>query len=67
MSAYFELPIVPTVLGFDPRLQFVHPDDGLECLRLCAVEDRPGTFNVAGDGVLCCPRPSGGPAGRRCR
>jgi UDP-glucose 4-epimerase len=52
MSAYFELPLVPTVLGFDPRLQFVHQDDGLECLRLCAVEDRPGTFNVAGGGIL---------------
>ena len=43
---------MPTVLGFDPRLQFVHDDDGLEVLRLCTVEDRPGTFNVAGDGVL---------------
>ena len=52
MSAYFALPLIPTVLGFDPRLQVVHPDDGLECLRLCTVEDRPGTFNVAGDGVL---------------
>ena len=26
-SAYFELPVVPTVLGFDPRVQFVHQDD----------------------------------------
>jgi UDP-glucose 4-epimerase len=52
MSAYFELPVIPTVLGYDPRLQFVHPDDGLDCLRLCTVESRPGTFNIAGDGVL---------------
>ena len=52
MSAYFELPLIPTVLGFDPRLQFMHPDDGLECLRLCTVEQRPGTFNVSGDGVV---------------
>ena len=52
MSAYFELPVVPTVLGFDPRVQFVHQDDGLDCLRLCTVEGHPGTFNVAGDGVL---------------
>jgi UDP-glucose 4-epimerase len=52
MSAYFELPVIPTVLGFDPRLQFMHQDDGLECLRLCTVESRPGTFNVAGDGIL---------------
>jgi len=52
MSAYFELPVVPTVLGFDPRIQLCHEDDGLEVLRLCTVEDHPGTYNVAGDGVM---------------
>ncbi len=52
MSAYFELPVIPTVLGFDPRVQFLHQDDGLDCLRLCTVEERPGTFNVAGRGIL---------------
>jgi UDP-glucose 4-epimerase len=52
MSAYFSLPVVPTVLGFDPRLQFVHEEDGLEVLRRTAVQDFPGTYNVAGDGIL---------------
>ncbi len=52
LSQYFALPVVPTVLGFDPRLQFCHEDDALEVLRLAATEDRPGTFNVAGSGVL---------------
>lgn len=52
LSAYFELPFLPRVLGFDPRLQFVHEDDLLACLRLCTLEDHPGTFNVAGDGVI---------------
>ncbi len=52
MSAYFELPVVPTVLGFDPRIQLCHEDDGLEVLRRCTVEDHPGTYNVAGDGVM---------------
>jgi len=52
MSAYFELPVVPTVLGFDPRMQFCHEDDGLEALRVATVEDHPGTYNVAGDGVI---------------
>jgi UDP-glucose 4-epimerase len=52
MSAYFDLPLVPTVLGFDPRLQFLHPDDALDCLVEAVVSDHPGTFNVAGDGVL---------------
>jgi len=52
MAAYFGLPVVPTVLGHDARLQFVHEDDGLEVIRLAALGDHPGTYNVAGDGVL---------------
>jgi UDP-glucose 4-epimerase len=52
LSRYFHMPVAATVLGFDPRLQFVHEDDGVEVLRRMAVEDHPGTFNVAGDGVV---------------
>jgi UDP-glucose 4-epimerase len=52
LSAYFELPVIPRVIGFDPRLQFVHEDDLLACLRRCTIEDHPGTYNVAGDGVI---------------
>jgi UDP-glucose 4-epimerase len=52
LTRYLRMPVVPTVLGFDPRLQFVHEDDGVEVLRRMTVEDHPGTFNVAGDGVL---------------
>ncbi len=49
---YLRLPVVPTVLGFDPRLQLLHPDDALQVLQQATVGDRPGTFNVAGAGVL---------------
>ncbi|MFC4058654.1 NAD-dependent epimerase/dehydratase family protein [Planomonospora corallina] len=52
LTRYFSQPVLPTVLGFDPRLQFVHEDDAVEVLRRTAMEDHPGTFNVAGDGVL---------------
>jgi UDP-glucose 4-epimerase len=52
LARYFALPVVPTVLGFDPRVQFVHEDDGVEVLQRAVVEDHRGTFNVAGDGVL---------------
>jgi UDP-glucose 4-epimerase len=44
--------VIPTVLGFDARLQFIHEDDGLEALRMVTSEDHPGAFNIAGDGVL---------------
>ena len=52
LTRYFQLPVVPTALGFDPRLQLVHEIDAIEVLRLAATSERPGTFNVAGDGVL---------------
>jgi UDP-glucose 4-epimerase len=52
LTRYFALPVVPTVLGRDPRLQFVHVDDALEVLHRAIVERHPGTFNVAGPGVL---------------
>jgi len=52
LTSYFRLPVVPTVLGFDPRLQFLHEDDLLDVMTL-AVHDAPsGTFNIAGDGVI---------------
>ena len=52
LTRYFGLPAVPTAFGFDPRLQFLHEDDAIEILRRATIEDHPGTFNAAGDGVL---------------
>ena len=49
---YLRLPVVPTVLGFDPRVQLLHADDALEVLRLATKSGRPGTVNVGGAGVL---------------
>src|SRR3954452_2224630 len=51
-SALLSLPAVPCILGFDPRYQFIHQDDVVEVLEHAVVHDMPGTFNVAGDGVL---------------
>jgi UDP-glucose 4-epimerase len=52
VTRYLRLPVVPTYPGFDPRLQFVHPDDGLEAL--VAAIDRPvrGAVNVAAPGTI---------------
>lgn len=52
LTRYFAQPVVPTVFGRDPRLQFVHVDDALDVLHRSVVEDHQGTFNVAGPGVL---------------
>jgi UDP-glucose 4-epimerase len=52
ITSYFRLPVIPTVLGFDPRLQFLHANDLNDVLRQAVFSDVHGTFNVAGDGVL---------------
>jgi len=51
-TALLGLPVVPTILGFDPRWQFVHEDDVIGALAHAALHQLPGAYNVAGDGVL---------------
>lgn len=46
------LPVVPAILGFDPRWQFVHELDAIAALALAVRRPLPGIYNVAGDGVL---------------
>src|SRR6478735_2719932 len=52
MTGYFRLPVIPTVLGFNPRLQFLHEQDALDVLEHATVTEVTGTFNVAGDGII---------------
>lgn len=52
LTRYFSLMIVPTVLGYDPRLQLCHEVDAVEMLRRATVEEHPGVYNVAGPGIL---------------
>jgi UDP-glucose 4-epimerase len=52
LTRYFRLPVVPTVLGFDARLQFLHESDLLGVLHHATLGGVHGTFNVAGDGVI---------------
>jgi UDP-glucose 4-epimerase len=52
MTGYFRLPVIPTVLGFNPRMQFVHEDDALDVLQHATTGEVTGTYNVAGDGII---------------
>jgi UDP-glucose 4-epimerase len=52
LAKALELPIVPSVLGYDPRCQFVHEADVVRAI-LFVLEGRvQGIYNVAGDGLL---------------
>jgi UDP-glucose 4-epimerase len=50
--ALFSLPVIPSILGFDPRYQLIHEDDIVGVLEHAVREDLPGVFNAAADGVL---------------
>ncbi|WP_226436548.1 NAD-dependent epimerase/dehydratase family protein [Rhodococcus yananensis] len=52
VSSYLTSPLVPTVLGRDPRMQLLHEEDALGALERATVAGPPGTFNVAGDGIV---------------
>jgi UDP-glucose 4-epimerase len=51
-TVLFDLPVVPAILGFDPRYQFIHEDDLVDTLRHATANNLPGIYNAAADGVL---------------
>jgi UDP-glucose 4-epimerase len=55
----FSMPVVPMILGFDPRYQFVHEDDVVHALEHAVQHDVAGVYNVAGDGVLALSEVAG--------
>lgn len=56
LSRYLTLPIVPTLLGFDPRIQFTHEQDAVDALEHALDKNTQGTFNIAADGQLYLSR-----------
>jgi UDP-glucose 4-epimerase len=58
-AALFSLPVLPMILGFDPRYQFVHEDDVVAALAHATLFDTHGIFNIAGDGVLALTEVAG--------
>lgn len=52
LSGLRELPVLPRIRGADPPLQFLHERDAVEILRRVLADVRPGTYNLAADGVV---------------
>lgn len=52
LTRVLNLPVVPKTLGFDARLQFLHPVDAVNALIAVTERDLPGTFNVAAEDVV---------------
>lgn len=52
MARYLRMRVVPSLWGYDPRLQFCHEDDALAVLKRAALEDIAGVYNIAADGAV---------------
>jgi UDP-glucose 4-epimerase len=52
ITRYLSQPIVPTYLGFDPRLQFVHEQDAIDALVAAIKNPVRGPVNVAAPGTI---------------
>ena len=73
VTRYLSLPVVPTYLGFDPRLQFIHEDDAIDALVAAIKNPLRGAVNVAAPGTIGLTRmirlagkPSAADRARRC-
>ncbi len=52
LTHYLGRRLVPTLMGFDPLMQFTHEVDALAAFKLAVMRDAPGVFNIASEGVL---------------
>src|SRR4051794_213174 len=52
LGRFLGLPAIPAILGFDPRLQFIHDEDMAAALEHAVRHDIDGVYNAAADGVL---------------
>ncbi|MET0730725.1 MAG: NAD-dependent epimerase/dehydratase family protein [Solirubrobacterales bacterium] len=53
---YLTLPVVPTQLGYDPRLQLLHADDATRALEAAVGNPARGAVNVAPTGAISLSR-----------
>lgn len=52
LTGFLRMPVVPTALGFDARVQLLHEDDALAVLVKATTGDFAGTVNVGADGTV---------------
>ena len=47
LARYLALPVIPTLMGYDPMMQVIHLDDVVRALIQALEEDHQGVFNAA--------------------
>jgi UDP-glucose 4-epimerase len=51
-TRFFERPVAPVLMGYDPVMQLVHERDVVDAFVRAVDLDFPGEFNIVGEGVL---------------
>jgi UDP-glucose 4-epimerase len=52
MTRFLKQPKAPVLLGFDPLMQVIHEQDVVGALMHAVLNDVPGVWNVAAEGIL---------------
>lgn len=52
LTDYLRSPVLPIPMGYDARLQLLHPDDAVAALAAAATGTSDGVVNVAADGLV---------------
>ena len=52
IGQYLKQSRIPTVMGFDPMMQFIHEEDLSEAIALALEHSLQGVFNVTGPGQV---------------
>jgi UDP-glucose 4-epimerase len=52
IGRYLKQRWIPTIMGFDPMMQFIHEEDVAEAVALALQTGAHGVFNVAGPGAV---------------
>jgi UDP-glucose 4-epimerase len=52
ISRYLRLEYVPTAMGFNPMMQFIHEEDVSEAIARCVEKKLRGVFNIVGPGAV---------------
>lgn len=52
MTRFLREPLAPILLGFDPMVQVIHENDVIEALVYALLNDVPGVFNIAAEGIM---------------
>ncbi len=52
LTKYLSRKLVPTMMGFDPLVQFLHEVDAIAAFKRAIDRDAAGVFNIVAEGVL---------------